>query len=184
MVAACKAESKPTAVSQVEGRLLRLGLELPPPPRPSANYLPYTTFGESVQVAGVAPTVNSSYAFTGKVGEGLSLQEGYAAARLCALNALSVLQSACRGDLDRIAKVLLLRGFVNAAPGFERIPRVIDGASDLIVAAFGESVGAHARTSIGCAMLPANVAVELDVLVTVNGGVGRPVCQVPQYSWL
>lgn len=155
---------------QVARQLLQLQLILPPPPLPVANYLPYVREGRLVQVAGVAPTQDGSYSFVGKVGRELDCAAGSRAARLCALNLLATLESACDGDLDRVTRFVMVRGFVNAADDFEDIPLVINGASDLIVEVFGSDVGRHARTSIGCATLPGRVAVELDALVSIDDG--------------
>ncbi|MEM7501793.1 MAG: RidA family protein [Pseudomonadota bacterium] len=160
-------------------------IDLPVPPAPSANYLPYVHTGNVIQVAGVAPKRNGRYAFRGKLGDNLSLQKGYDAARLCALNALALLKEAGGGSLDHIERVVMVRGFVNATADFLAVPQVIDGASDLLVEVLGASVGRHARTSVGCATLPAGVAVEIDVLAAVvptSTNPGEPT--VPAYSWL
>lgn len=155
---------------RVAQRLMQLQLVLPPPPLPVANYVPYVRVGRLVQAAGVAPTQDGSYSIVGKVGRDLDLADGSRAARLCALNLLATLKSACDDDLDRVTRFVMVRGFVNAADDFEDIPLVINGASDLIVEVFGTDIGRHARTSIGCATLPGRVAVELDALVSIDGG--------------
>jgi enamine deaminase RidA (YjgF/YER057c/UK114 family) len=138
----------------VAQRLLDLQLTLPPPPLPVANYAPFVTDGV--------------YAVVGKVGKELDLAAGRRAARLCAINLLAALKNACEGDLDRVRRVVMLRGFVNAAEDFEDVPLVMNGASDLLVEVFGLEVGRHARTSIGCATLPGRVAVEIDALVSIS----------------
>jgi enamine deaminase RidA (YjgF/YER057c/UK114 family) len=112
---------------RVTQRLTELQLVLPPPPSPVANYVPYVREGRFVQVAGVAPIERGSYTVVGKVGRELGLPEGLRAARLCALNLLATLKSACAGDLDRVTRVLMVRGFVNATEDFEDVPLVIDG---------------------------------------------------------
>jgi enamine deaminase RidA (YjgF/YER057c/UK114 family) len=117
-------------------RLSELGLVLPPQPLPVANYLPFVREGRLVQIAGVAPTENGRYAVVGKLGRRLTLEDGRRAARLCALNILATLRAACGGDLDRVRRVMMVRGFVNAAEDFEDVPLVINGASDLIVEGF------------------------------------------------
>jgi enamine deaminase RidA (YjgF/YER057c/UK114 family) len=155
---------------RIARRLLELQLVLPPPPLPAANYVPYARLGHLVQVSGVAPTERGAYAFVGKVGRDLDLAAGRSAARLCALNLLATLASACEGDLDRVTRFVMVRGFVNATEDFEQVPLVINGASDLIVEVFGTDVGRHARTSIGCATLPGRVAVEVDALVSIDRG--------------
>jgi YjgF/chorismate_mutase-like, putative endoribonuclease len=106
----------------------------------------------------------------GKVGRELDLVAGRRAARLCAINLFAALENACDGDLDRVRRFVMLRGFVNATEEFEDVPLVMNGASDLIVEVFGSAVGRHARTSIGCATLPGRVAVELDAVVSIEPG--------------
>jgi enamine deaminase RidA (YjgF/YER057c/UK114 family) len=155
---------------RIAQRLIELQLVLPPPPAPVANYVPFVAEGHLVQIAGVAPTEAGSYAFVGKVGRELDLADGRRAARLCAINLLATLNSACNGDLDRVARFVMVRGFVNATEDFEDVPLVMNGASDLIVEVFGPEVGRHARTSIGCATLPSRVAVEIDALVSIESG--------------
>jgi enamine deaminase RidA (YjgF/YER057c/UK114 family) len=152
----------------VAQRLLDLQLTLPPPPLPVANYAPFVTDGHLVQISGVAPVEGGVYAVVGKVGKELDLAAGRRAARLCAINLLAALKNACEGDLDRVRRVVMLRGFVNAAEDFEDVPLVMNGASDLLVEVFGLEVGRHARTSIGCATLPGRVAVEIDALVSIS----------------
>jgi enamine deaminase RidA (YjgF/YER057c/UK114 family) len=152
----------------VERRLREVGLTLPPQPVPAANYLPFAREGGLVQLAGVAPTEHGAYAVVGKIGRDLTLEDGQRAARLCALNMLANLRAACGGDLDRVRRVMMVRGFVNAAEDFEGVPLVMNGASDLIVEVFGPEIGRHARTSIGCATLPSRVAVEIDALVVID----------------
>jgi len=149
-------------------RLAELGLELPSPPRPAANFRPFMRAGGFVQLAGVAPSEGGRYTAIGKVGRDIDLAEAKDAARLCALNLIANLQLACDGDLDRVLQFVMVRGFVNAVEEFEQVPAVINGASDLIVDVFGSEIGSHARTSIGCATLPSRVAVELDALVLVR----------------
>ena len=146
----------------------QLNLVLPPQPVPAANYLPFVREGRLVQLAGVAPTQDGAYAVVGKVGRDLGLEDGRRAARICALNILANLKAACGGDLDRVRRFMMVRGFVNAAEDFAGVPLVVNGASDLIVDVFGLEIGRHARTSIGCATLPSRVAVEIDALVMID----------------
>jgi len=153
---------------RVDQRLSALRLSLPAPPAPVANYLPFSREGQLVQIAGVAPVHDGAYAVVGKLGGDVSLKDGKKAAQLCALNLMSVIKQACGGDLDRVRRFLMVRGFVNATDDFEEVPAVMNGASDLIVEAFGPDVGSHARTSIGCATLPSRVAVELDALILID----------------
>lgn len=153
---------------RIEQRLAELQIELPEAPAPVANYRSFVRHGSLVQLSGAAPSVNGSYLFTGRVGAELSLEQGQAAARLCALNLVAALKKACAGDLDRVQQVMIVRGFVHADSWFEHVPLVINGASDLFVAIFGSEIGRHARTSIGCSALPSQVAVEVDALVVIN----------------
>lgn len=152
----------------IDSRIQQLGIILPTKPIPSANYVPYVRYENLVQLAGVAPTENGEYAVVGKVGHSLDFADGVRAARLCALNALSNLREACGGDLDRVRKFMMVRGFVNASEGFMKVPQVMNGASDLFISVFGEKIGTHARTSIGCSTMPSRVAVELDCLVVID----------------
>ena len=152
----------------VAERLRGLGIKLPPPPAPAANYAPFVREGCLVQVAAIGSACLDGTSIVGKIGRELTLEDGYEAAQLCGLNLLAVLSEACDGHLDRVRQIMTVRGYVNATEAFELIPRVIDGASDLLVAAFGPKVGRHARTSIGCASLPSRFAVEVDLLAVVE----------------
>ena len=154
----------------IDRRLEELDIILPSPPPPVANYQSFARVGSLVQLAGVAPVENGRHAVIGKVGRDLDIDAGRRAARLCALNLLANLRLACEGRLGRVSRILMVRGFVNAASSFERVPQVIDAASDLILSVFGPKIGHHARTSIGCATLPYRVAVEIDALVLLDGG--------------
>lgn len=155
-------------VPRIQSRLEELGVTVPDVPAPAGNYLPFVRQGNLVHLAGVAPTREGRVEYVGKVGRELTLAEGQEAARLCALNLLASLRLACEGDLDHVRRFVSVRGFVNVDESFEDLPRVINGASDLICQVFGREIGAHARTSIGCAMLPGFVAVELDALVVID----------------
>ncbi len=154
--------------AKIDLRLTELGIVLPPAPKPSANFLPYRQHKEIVQLSGVAPVENGSYAVVGKVGQDLSIEDGQRAAKICALNLMANLKEACQGDLDRVQYFISVRGFVNATEGFPHVPQVINGASDLIIEIFGSEIGRHARTSIGCATLPSRVAVEIDAIVIID----------------
>lgn len=154
--------------SAVAARLRALRITLPPSAQPAANYVPFVRENGLVQVAAVASARSNGRLIVGKVGRELPLESGYAAARLCALQLLAVLNDACDGNLDRVRRVVNVRGFVNATEEFELIPRVIDGASDLLIDVFGPEIGRHARTSIGCATLPSRVAVEVDLLAAIS----------------
>lgn len=149
-----------------EHKLAELGISLPDAVAPAANYVPARRVGNLVYVSGQVPRDGGQDKFTGKLGAGISIEEGQAAARLCAINILAQLRHALNGDLDRVVGVVRLGGFVNADPSFEDHPKVINGASDLMVAVFGEA-GRHARAAVGCSSLPRNVAVEVDAIFEV-----------------
>lgn len=150
----------------VARRLKELGIELPSPAAPAANYVPYVLWNGQLFIAGQLPMGPEGLAFAGKLGVDVDVETGQKAARLCALNILAQAQAAL-GDLDRIAQCLRLGGFVNAAPDFTDPPPVINGASDLIVAVLGDK-GRHARFAVGCASLPRGAAVEVDALFAVS----------------
>ncbi len=148
-------------------RLASMGLTLPQPPNPVATYLPVVVVDGLAYVSGQGPTRNGEPVVRGKVGAEVSLEEGYEAARLCALNALAALEDAL-GSLERIERFVKLLGFVASAPGFGEQPRVINGASDLLVEIFGEA-GRHARSALGTSQLPFDIPVEIELLVRVRG---------------
>jgi enamine deaminase RidA (YjgF/YER057c/UK114 family) len=142
-------------------RLTDLGITLPKPMAPVATYVPVTIAGNLVIVSGQLPAIDGKVAVTGKLGAGVSIEEGQHAARLCLINVLAQLQAALPGGLESIGKVLRLGGFIAAAPDFSQHAVVMNGASDLTVAAFGEA-GRHARSTIGVASLPLDAAVEVE----------------------
>ncbi len=145
----------------IEQRLAERGIELPQAAAPAANYVPFVVSGNTVYVAGQLPMWNGELRHVGRLGEDLGVDEGYQAARLCGLNLIAQVREACGGDLDRVARCTKLGGFVNSAPGFTDQPRVVNGASDLMVEVFGDK-GRHARFAVGVATLPCGVAVEVD----------------------
>ena len=146
----------------IDQRLAELKIELPVAAQPVGNYVPFVVTGKLVQVSGQIPAWNGEVRHIGRLGEGLAVAVGYAAARLCALNLLAQLRVACGGDLGRVRRVVRLGGFVNAAPTFNDAPKCVNGASDLMVEVFGKEIGSHARFAVGVAALPAGVAVEVD----------------------
>jgi enamine deaminase RidA (YjgF/YER057c/UK114 family) len=150
-------------MSRIEERLKELSLELPQPSKPGANYAPFTTAGSLVFLSGQLCHWNGERRYIGKLGREFGLEEGQAAARLCALNLIAQARVAAGGDLDRVRWVRV-GGFVNSMPDFTAQPQVVNGASDLIVEVFGEA-GRHARTSVGVAVLPYDVAVEVDAVI-------------------
>ncbi|MFT4793591.1 MAG: enamine deaminase RidA (YjgF/YER057c/UK114 family) [Paracoccaceae bacterium] len=145
----------------VAAKLSRLGITLPAAPAPAANYVPFVVHGGLVHVSGQV-SQGPDGLILGRMGDGMSLEDGKAAARACALSLLAQLSAACNGDLDRVVKVVRLGGFVNSTPDFTQQPEVINGASDLMVEVFGPQIGAHARAAVGCAALPRGVVVEVD----------------------
>ncbi len=157
-----------TTPSSIEARLADLGITLPEAAPPAANYVPFLMVGDELHISGQLPMGPDGLAHMGTVGDGLSVAEGAEAARLCALNILAQAKAAL-GTLDRIARCIRLAGFVNAAPGFEQHPAVVNGASDLIADVLGEK-GRHTRIAVGCASLPFNAAVEVEALFLVTGG--------------
>jgi enamine deaminase RidA (YjgF/YER057c/UK114 family) len=154
-------------MTKIDAHLKSLGIELPKPPVPVASYAPYMISGKLVSISGQIPIGPDGPAFLGKIGDGLSVEDGQAAARLCALNLLAQLKAACDGDLDRVVRCVKLTVFVNAAPDFVRQPEVANGASDLMVAVFGDK-GRHSRSAVGAASLPRGVAVEVDGLFEIS----------------
>ena len=152
---------------RIEMTLAELGITLPSPMPPIANYVPYAVTGNLVVVSGQVPAVDGKIAVTGKVGNGLSIDQGREAARLCLINVLVHLRAACGGDLDRVKRVVRLGGFVASPPEFTQHAQVMNGASDLAVAVFGDS-GRHARSTVGVASLPADFAVEVEGMFEIG----------------
>lgn len=154
-------------MGRVEERLAALGITLPQPMAPMANYVPWVHTGDLVIVSGQVPARDGKIAYTGKVGETLALETGQQAAQLCLVNVLVHLRSACGGDLDRVVRVVRLGGFIASPPSFAQHALVMNGASDLAVAAFGEA-GRHARTTIGVPSLPGDAAVEVEGMFEIS----------------
>jgi enamine deaminase RidA (YjgF/YER057c/UK114 family) len=152
---------------KIEARLGELGIELPEASAPMANYVPFTVTGNLVFIAGQISQWNGERRYVGKLGDGISIEEGRSAARLCALNILTHLRTACGGDLDRVRRVVQLRGFVNCTPEFTDMPQIVNGASDLMVEIFGDP-GRHARAAVGITSLPGGVAVEVEAVFEIG----------------
>ena len=150
-------------MSVVESRLIELGYALPPPPEPIGNYLSASTSGNIMWMAGVGARRADGSRISGKLGQDLTVAEGYEAAKWCALNLLSRMKMEL-GDLDRVTGILKVFGMVNSSPDFEEQAKVIDGASDLFVELFGEA-GRHSRSAPGMAILPRNTAVIVDCVI-------------------
>ncbi len=147
-------------MGRIESRLQELNITLPTPPAPVASYVPYVVVGRLVFVSGQV-SVDATGGIKGKLGDEIEVEQGQAAARLCALNLLAQVKAACGGDLDKVKRVVKLGGFVNVTPDFDPIPQVMNGCSDVMVAVFGD-IGRHARSAVGQANLPLNFAVEVD----------------------
>jgi enamine deaminase RidA (YjgF/YER057c/UK114 family) len=148
-----------------EDRLTALGVVLPQPIAPVANYVPFVKVGQLVHISGQV-SVDASGGIRGVVGEDVDLERAQAAARLCGINLAAQMKAACDGDLSRVRRVVKLGGFVQAGPTFFDIPKVVNGCSDFIVEVFGD-LGRHARSAVGVYRLPLNFAVEVDAVVEV-----------------
>jgi enamine deaminase RidA (YjgF/YER057c/UK114 family) len=151
----------------VETRLAELGITLPLPTVPIANYVPFTVAGGLIVVSGQIPLVDGKLSCTGKLGGSVSIEQGQSAARQCFINVLVHVKAATGGNLDRISRVLRLGGFIACTPDFTQHAVVMNGASDLAVAVFGEA-GRHARSTIGVPSLPADAAVEVEGLFEMS----------------
>lgn len=152
----------------IEARLTALGITLPSPAAPVANYLPFVVSGSMLFISGqlaFGPDAKLDPAHIGKVGAAVSETDGKAAARLCVINILAQAKVAL-GSLDKISRCVRLGGFINAAPGFTSLPGVMNGASDFIVEVLGDS-GRHARSTVGIAELPLNCSVEIEALFEI-----------------
>ena len=146
--------------NEIEEKLKGLGIVLPNAAAPAANYIPFVVAGNILYVSGQI-SQNSSGLVVGKLGSNFSLEDGYSAARLCGLALISQVKVACDGDWNRLKRVVRLGGFVNCTNDFMDHPKIINGASDLMVEVFGER-GAHSRAAVGSSSLPLGVAVEVD----------------------
>ncbi len=147
-------------MSQIENQLAELGIVLPEPTAPVANYVPYVISGKLVFISGQV-SIGPDGLITGKLGRELDIEQGVMAAHACGVNLIAQLKAACSGDLDRVVRVVKLGGFVNCTDDFTGQPKVINGTSDLMVAVFGER-GRHARAAVGAPSLPMDAAVEVD----------------------
>ena len=150
----------------IEARLAELGVTLPDAPAPAANYVPFVVTGNLVHVSGqISQTADGM--IKGRLGADMETEAGAAAAKACAISLLAQLRRACDGDLTRLVRVVKLTGFVNSAPDFTDQPKVINGASDFLVAALGDA-GRHARSAVSAASLPFGVAVEIEAIFEIR----------------
>jgi enamine deaminase RidA (YjgF/YER057c/UK114 family) len=153
-------------MSQIEARLAELGIILPEPAAPVANYVPFVRVGDLVHIAGQVSR-DGDAGVKGVVGEDVDMDGARLAARLCGVNLIAQMKAACEGDLSRVVRIVKLAGFVQAGPEFFDIPQVVNGCSDLMVDVFGEA-GRHARSAVGVAALPLGVAVEVEGVFQVR----------------
>ena len=149
-----------------ESQLATLGVTLPVAPAPAANYVPFVVLGDLVHVSGQISNGPGGF-ITGRLGADMATEDGAAAARACAISLLAQVKAACGGDLDRLVRVIKLTAFVNSTPDFTDQPKVVNGASDFMVAALGEA-GRHARSAVGVASLPFGVAVEIEGIFEIK----------------
>jgi enamine deaminase RidA (YjgF/YER057c/UK114 family) len=158
---ASKAQQEDVMAGTVDKKLAELGIALPTPASPVANYIPFVRVGTLLFVSGqICLDAGGKLVAKGKLGSGVSLEDGQKAARACAINVLAQVKAAL-GDLDKVKQVVRLGGFINSDPAFLDGPKVMNGASDLMVAVFGDK-GRHARTTVGVAVLPGDAAVEVE----------------------
>jgi enamine deaminase RidA (YjgF/YER057c/UK114 family) len=151
---------------KIEKRLAALGFELPNPPEPAANYIAYVRVGKLLFIGGNIGRINGQLKYSGKVGDTVTLEEAYEAARNCALNHLAIVKAAL-GSLDRVKRVVKVLGYVNTAPGFRDMPKVVNGESDLLVQLWGDR-GRHARAAVGVASLSREAPVETEIIVEIR----------------
>lgn len=147
----------------VDARLAELGIEIPTPASPAANYVPFVRSGNLVFVSGQIPMVDGKIEGIGVVGKDLTTDDARKIAEICAKNLIAQAKAACDGDLDKVARVIKLGGFVRCTPDFTEQPEVVNGASDLMVAVFGDK-GRHSRFAVGTNALPRGVSVEVEAV--------------------
>ena len=152
-------------MSAIEARLAELGISLPEPVAPVANYVPFVRTGNQVFLSGQV-SIGPDGLVAGTLGGDMDLEAGQAAARLCGINLIAQMKAACEADLERVKRVVRLGGFVAAAPSFTDIPKVVNGCSDLMVDVFGDK-GRHARSAVSCPVLPLGAAVEVDAVFEI-----------------
>jgi enamine deaminase RidA (YjgF/YER057c/UK114 family) len=150
----------------IESRLAELGVTLPDAPAPAANYVPFVQVGDIVYVSGQIPHGPDGL-ILGKLGDTMDVAGGVAAAKICAISLLAQVKAACGGDIERLVRVVKLTGFVNSTADFTDQPKVINGASDFLVAALGDA-GRHSRSAVSAAALPLGVAVEIEGIFQIK----------------
>jgi enamine deaminase RidA (YjgF/YER057c/UK114 family) len=154
-------------MGKIDQRLAELGITLPVAAKPVANYVPWSRTGNLIFISGQGPIADGKITLQGCLGDTLSLEDGVKSARLCAINVVAQLKDACDGDLDRVKRVVKLVGFVNATPTFTDHPKVINGASDLMVEIFGDK-GRHARSAVASPSLPFGISTEVEAIVEIE----------------
>ena len=150
-----------------EENIKNLGIVIPDMPAPLANYVPYKVSNTVVYISGQGPVKNGELAYKGKVGEDITIEEGIKAAELCCINIIAALKKSINGDWNRLDSFLKLGGFVNCNNNFYDQPKIINGASDLLVNIFGDQ-GRHARFAVGSNTLPMNISVEIDAIIKIK----------------
>jgi enamine deaminase RidA (YjgF/YER057c/UK114 family) len=151
---------------RIDTRLKELSITLPKAAPPVASYVPFVISGNLVFISGQVTMGPQGLEYIGQLGKEFTVEQGQAAARLCALNIIAQLREACAGNLDRVKRCVKVSGFVNAVQGFAQHPEVINGASDTLVQVFGDA-GRHARAAVGAGSLPRNVAVEVEAIFEI-----------------
>ena len=154
-------------MSAIDNRLKELGIELPVPAKPVANYVGWVRTGNLVFTSGQVTLKDGKLEYVGKAGADFTTEDAAKAARLCAINVIAQLKDACGGNLDRVKHIVKVVGFVNGTPEFKEHPKVVNGASDLFVEVFGDK-GKHARSAVGAGSLPLNVAVEVEAVAEIE----------------
>ena len=144
-----------------------LGLNIPDLPKALANYVPYKLIGKTIYISGQAPVKNGELIYKGKVGSDISIEEGIEAAKLCVINIIAALKTGLDGDWDKLDSFVKLTGFVNCQDNFTDQPKIINGASDMLVEIFGDQ-GRHARVAVGSNALPLGISVEIDSIVQLK----------------
>ncbi len=144
-----------------------LGLNIPDLPKALANYVPFKIIGKTIYISGQAPVHNGELIYKGKVGSDISIEEGIEAAKLCVINIIAALKTGLEGDWDKLDSFVKLTGFVNCQDNFTDQPKIINGASDMLVEIFGDQ-GRHARVAVGSNALPLGIAIEIDAIVQLK----------------